>query len=279
MSTGFELLRRIGKKDRDLLRTDEQSADSDDGLVLGSPLEPLDSRVRVNLGPATSRAAGGADPDVLTVPSDVDRRTRDEELRLIQHVFLRPGTARPQIVLFGEVERYGAGAAICGRTAELLAAQVQGSVCVANAELREPSLHQRFGAQVAKGLLDILRDGGSARGAGQRVGTNLWLLSSGSPSADPHTVLTSDRLRVLFEDLREQFDYVLISAPPFTQSAVSMLLSQLSDGVVLVVEAHATRRERARTVKESLAAAQVPLLGAVLNNRTFPIPDAIYRRL
>jgi Mrp family chromosome partitioning ATPase len=58
-----------------------------------------------------------------------------------------------------------------------------------------------------------------------------------------------------------------------------MLLSRWTDGVVLVVEANATRRDAARRVKEILDAAGVSLLGVVLNNRTFPVPEAIYRRL
>jgi Mrp family chromosome partitioning ATPase len=58
-----------------------------------------------------------------------------------------------------------------------------------------------------------------------------------------------------------------------------MLLSRWTDGVVLVLEANATRRDAARRVKEILDAANVSVLGVVLNNRTFPIPDVLYRRL
>jgi len=70
-----------------------------------------------------------------------------------------------------------------------------------------------------------------------------------------------------------------MAAPPLGDCAESIRLGQLTDGVVLVVEAHMTRRERARSVKDSLDRARVPLLGIVLNNRRFPIPDALYRRL
>jgi Mrp family chromosome partitioning ATPase len=222
-------------------------------------------------------AQAGLEDEPITRPA-ADASARDEEHRLVQEVFLQPSLTRRQMVLFAEVERHPGAAAICGRMAEVLA-QGEGSVCVADADLRSPSLHQRFRAPVTQGLLEVLQNGGSARRATQRVGPNLWLLPAGSRPADPHTVLTPDRLRMLFKDLRDEFDYVLVSGPPFSQRADSMLLSQLSDGVVLVVEAHATRRERARMVTESLAAAQVPVLGVVLNNRTFPIPDALYRRL
>jgi Mrp family chromosome partitioning ATPase len=40
-----------------------------------------------------------------------------------------------------------------------------------------------------------------------------------------------------------------------------------------------TRREAARTAKENLFAANVNVLGAVLNNHRFSIPETLYRRL
>jgi Mrp family chromosome partitioning ATPase len=43
------------------------------------------------------------------------------------------------------------------------------------------------------------------------------------------------------------------------------------------LEANSTRREAADKVAESLRAAQVTILGAVLNKRTFPIPESLYR--
>jgi Mrp family chromosome partitioning ATPase len=49
--------------------------------------------------------------------------------------------------------------------------------------------------------------------------------------------------------------------------------------VLLVLEANRTRREIVRSVKARLEDLDVPLLGIVLTNRTFPIPAAVYRLL
>jgi Mrp family chromosome partitioning ATPase len=80
-------------------------------------------------------------------------------------------------------------------------------------------------------------------------------------------------------DLRKEFGYLLVDAPPLGADIIASVLGQVTDGVVLVLEAHATRRATARRAKETLEAANVPLLGTVLNNRTFPIPEKLYRRL
>jgi Mrp family chromosome partitioning ATPase len=80
-------------------------------------------------------------------------------------------------------------------------------------------------------------------------------------------------------ELSKEFDYVLIDAPPVSSYADAVLLGQMADGVILVVEANSTRRGTARMVKETFEGAKVRLLGAILNNRTFPIPEALYRKL
>jgi len=53
----------------------------------------------------------------------------------------------------------------------------------------------------------------------------------------------------------------------------------VTDAAILVVEANETLRIAARKAKETLEAANVRLLGTVLHNRTFPIPEQLYQKL
>ncbi len=46
-----------------------------------------------------------------------------------------------------------------------------------------------------------------------------------------------------------------------------------------VVEADSTRRHTAQKAKQDLESAGAPVLGVVLNKRTYPIPESIYRVL
>jgi len=80
-------------------------------------------------------------------------------------------------------------------------------------------------------------------------------------------------------ELRKNFTYVLIDAPPINAYADATLLGRMADGMVMILEANTTRREAARRAKDSLDAAGIRLLGAVLNKRTFPIPERLYSRL
>jgi len=72
---------------------------------------------------------------------------------------------------------------------------------------------------------------------------------------------------------------VLIAAPGVNVSGDAQLLGQVADAAILVVEANKTRRLAARKAKETLDSAGVRLIGSVLHNREFPIPEQLFRRL
>jgi len=76
--------------------------------------------------------------------------------------------------------------------------------------------------------------------------------------------------------LRLEFDYTVIQSPP---AGLYSELGQLSDGMILVLQANSTRRAAAKKVKQMLQATNVRLLGAVLSERTFPIPQKLYKKL
>ncbi len=59
------------------------------------------------------------------------------------------------------------------------------------------------------------------------------------------------------------------------------LLSQADqlDGAALIIRASKTRRAAIEAVRNQLQAAEIPLLGAILLDRTFPIPEKLYRLL
>jgi Mrp family chromosome partitioning ATPase len=213
--------------------------------------------------------------------ADLEAITREEEIKLVQRVF--PGGAAldsPRVALFAGLESGIGCARTCARAAELLAARAEGPVCVVDANFQMPSLHEYFGADNLKGLAEATVESGPIQNFAQQIPEpDLWLIPSGRAAAQLRFPAMADGLRVRIEELRETFKYVVIHSGPLRMETNAVLLSRWTDGVVLVVEANATRRDAARRVKEMLHAANVNLLGVVLNNRTFPIPDAIYRRL
>ncbi len=199
---------------------------------------------------------------------------------LVHRLFLSAGGPdRQTAVLFAAVDRHGAAGELCGRVAEALAACSDGLVCVVDADLRQPTLDHYFRTPATPGIGDVLQDGCAARDVALQVRPNLWFVPAGSALVDPLLLFGSGGARALFRELREVFKYVLVYTAPLGASEEALLLGPLTDGVVLVVEAHRTHREKARRVKDRLQTARVPLLGVVLTNRRFPIPPWLSRWL
>jgi Mrp family chromosome partitioning ATPase len=243
MSRNFEILHRAGKEGELLGRSSSDSLSHDNGH--------------------------------RTV--DLGGQAQEEVANLVQRVFVFPNSHAPRVVVFSSVEGNGS-TEICCRAGKFLAAQGSGSVCLVDANLRTPSFHQLLGVGKFPGLTDATVKAGPIKDFAVRIAEgNLWLMPSGSLTAEG--LFTSDRLRLRMRELREEFDYVLIDAAAVSSYADAVLLGQMADGVILVVEANSTRREKARVAKETLEGAKVKLFGAVLNNRTFPIPEALYRKL
>ena len=65
--------------------------------------------------------------------------------------------------------------------------------------------------------------------------------------------------------LYEQFDYVLVDAPPIVAVTDAAVLASRVDGVVMVLDAGSVRPEMAQQAKMLLTAAHANLLGVVLN--------------
>lgn len=211
---------------------------------------------------------------------DVRAMALQEEIKLVQRVFFSSDAGASRAIVFSGVENGEGSARICARAAETLAAQVQSSVCVVDANLHSPSLHQYFGTKNILGLSEAVLQSGPIRNYAQQLEkSNLWLIPCGAAGANSWALLNPDGVRARFAELRKQFDYVLINAPPMNVFADSALICQFSDGVILVVEANSTRRETAQRLKECLEEADVQVRGVVLNNRTFPIPESVYRKL
>jgi hypothetical protein len=79
--------------------------------------------------------------------------------------------------------------------------------------------------------------------------------------------------------LRWNFDYVLVDCPSLKVSSDATTLAPMVDGVAAVVEAGQTRRDQIHRTRNVIEQAGGNFLGFVLNQRRYPVPGWLYRRL
>jgi Mrp family chromosome partitioning ATPase len=73
-------------------------------------------------------------------------------------------------------------------------------------------------------------------------------------------------MRETLEELRGQYDFIVLDSPPVLPVTDAVVLAREVDGVVQVVKGHDTPRELIRRARDQLLQANAHLLGAVINN-------------
>lgn len=144
-------------------------------------------------------------------------------------------------------------------------AQAGDRVVIVDGDLRKPAQHEIFGASNARGLSTLLAEGGAPALLKTSV-DNLSLLPAGPAPANPVAILSNKRLASLLSDLRTSADWVLIDAPPVLAVTDAALWASLVDGVVLLLNAGATKRDHAQRARTVLEKVHANILGAVLLN-------------
>lgn len=224
---------------------------------------------------ATARTSGRKEvsPRVERVQSIVgwsEEKFATEQIRSLVRTLFSPSLTPPvRQVVFSSVEPETDVQNICRRVGEVLAAESVRDVAVVTATVPWHS----------EGEIDAVSrcaDGNKTpmpREVGIHVGGSLWSLP-----LTPHGANTAHLHRYLSE-IRGEFEFSIVAAPSCTESNQAFVTAQFSDGIVLVLSARHTRRAAALKIKDALESARVNLLGTVLTDREFPMPEGIYRRL
>jgi Mrp family chromosome partitioning ATPase len=211
---------------------------------------------------------------------EIQEKQRDELMKFTQHVFLIPETKAPRTVVLTSPEPGDGCSWICCRASEILASQIKEPICLVDANLYSPVLHQIFGVDNHYGLSDALESAEPIRSFLRPLGgPNLWLLCSGGAASNHRRLLNPNAVRGRLAELCQYFKFVLIDSPALGLGSDAIVLGQAAEGVLLVLKANSSRRDSARKAVQDLQNAGGRVLGAVLNQRTLPIPQAIYDKL
>jgi len=266
MSRNFELLQRA-EQEREAERLSK-------GETAGASSAPVDARRNGEWAESLPTN------EVLSKPpgSPMDDSTRDQLTRLLQRLFLRENGCKA--VVFTGAGRETGCTWVAAQAAQLLAAQSPCSVCIVDANLRFPGMHYFFGVKNHFGLSDALGQPRPLQDYVRQVSaSNLWLLSSGAAIDNEAATPLMESLRARISQARSQFDYVIVDSPAASHFHDALVAGSATDGLVLVLKANSSRRETALQIVQEAKAANVRVLGTILNQRTFPVPEKIYRRL
>lgn len=177
--------------------------------------------------------------------------------------------------------RAGEGTSTLARKfAKTVAFNLEKRVLLLDADRKKPTHAYAFDLKSKGGWDEAIQMDKPVKEAIEQVGWSFLFVSQPSfRNGSALHVFDTAKLIAFFHALKEEFDLILIDSPPATISADAVAFSGVVDGVVLVVEAEATRYEVAEKVIDWVNQHGAKVLGIVLNKRRFPIPRYIYRWL
>lgn len=151
--------------------------------------------------------------------------------------------------------------------------------CIVDADLRKPALTKVFGVEHPHGLAEVLCEAAELDIALVPVPgiPNLTLLPVGPVSGSAAELLTAENMARVLQDLRQQFDAVIVDSPPIMPYADARAISPLVDGVIIVGRSGLTTRESIKRSMELLREVHsAPVLDVVLNAVPHSSPDYSY---
>ncbi|WP_026831964.1 CpsD/CapB family tyrosine-protein kinase [Exiguobacterium undae] len=141
-------------------------------------------------------------------------------------------------------------------------------VLIIDTDMRRPTVHYTFRVANGLGLSSLLtRQAELEKAVLPTKVDNLSILTAGPIPPNPAELLSSRAMEKLIEQLRGEYDVIILDAPPLLQVADSRITSKLTDGVILVIGCTTSDRQRVLKAKEQLELAEAKILGVVLNRR------------
>lgn len=137
---------------------------------------------------------------------------------------------------------------------------------IIDCDQRKPKLHKVFGISNTMGLSNFLIGEAKFQEVVQVTEVeNLHVLTAGVRPPNPSELLASSRMKNFIEELKKEYDHIILDTPPVIMVTDAQILSRYADGSILVVASGEADKEAAVRAKELLEKVNSRILGVVLN--------------
>ena len=145
-----------------------------------------------------------------------------------------------------------------------MAMSVGRNVLLIDCDLRRPKVHWTLGLQPHLGLAEVLLNQATVEDAIQKLdGVNLDVLPVRKIPENPSELLASEDMRKLVEGIADRYDRIILDTPACLGLPDAKTVSEICDGLVMVVRAGVTPQEDIQAALDILDRRRI--VGMVLN--------------
>ena len=137
-------------------------------------------------------------------------------------------------------------------------------VVVIDLDFRKPRVHRAFRLDNENGISDYLIGKIDKKLMLKQASyENVWVITRGSEVQNPTSILTSEKMSALLNELKQEFDFVLLDCPPVLMISDYIHIARLSDGVIFNVAYGKTKKAQVKEAISLLRKNNIPIIGAV----------------
>ncbi|MEB7806293.1 polysaccharide biosynthesis tyrosine autokinase [Mammaliicoccus fleurettii] len=133
-------------------------------------------------------------------------------------------------------------------------------------DMRKPTQHYIFNQNNITGLSNLIINKSTFEEAVHATEVlNLDVLTSGPIPPNPSELIGSTNMLEIFEELKKQYDFILVDTPPVNTVTDAQLIGELTKNAVYIIDVENNNKESVKKGKELLEKSGTKILGAILN--------------
>ncbi len=213
----------------------------------------------------------------------ISNKTRECLEQLFMNVYLSPDKQAPKVVAISSAESGEGRTSIALSLGLQVRESLSESVLVVEANLRKPGMAKLVGiSKNDPGLSDILSGNIEPDKVIKSLGLgscDVLVAGTLDDSVKSSKLVNKQNLHDILTNLSGRYEYIVLETAPLNRFPEAQLIAGLVDGVVLAVKAGSTSRESISLAMKKVESAGGKILGVVLNQKQFYLPNWLYKRL
>src|SRR5262249_12567800 len=132
-------------------------------------------------------------------------------------------------------------------------------------DLRNPAAHQLFDLPRGPGFSELIRGEATLDEVIRPTSAaGLWMITAGACNARTIRALAHEEIHTIFEQLKRQFDFVVVDSSPVLPVADALQIGQHVDAVLCSILRDVSRVPKVSAASERLMTLGIRILGAVV---------------
>ena len=139
---------------------------------------------------------------------------------------------------------------------------------VLSLDMRRPMLHRVFGLTNKIGMSTVLSKNNTLKEViwEHKKIKNLDIITSGPIPPNPSELMQSGKIDEIIDELRKEYDYIIIDAPPMGMVTDALLLMKLADISLIVFRSEYSEKEYIKSLEDMVRSYHIQNVGIVLNS-------------